>query len=446
MFSHEFPWHLDITEIHGFDNLHASDGILKAAEERAATLWSSDTSFFLVNGSTAGILAGIYAAVNAGDKILVARNCHKSVYHAMELLDLSPVFLDPPQIEHTGVLASISPSQVSVALDMHPDIRLCILVSPTYEGIVSDISAISTLLKANDIPLFVDEAHGAHFGLSPHFPKSAITEGADLVAQSLHKTLPSPTQTAILHTVGGQIPNERIRHALAIFQSTSPSYPLMSAIDSCVSFLREEGAAHFSTWHTRLNRFYAQADNLQHLHLLRQSASPKHIFALDPSKITILCQNASITGNRLEALLREQYQIQLEMALPTHALAMSGMGNTEEDFAKLYCALSDIDKSLSSAEHFASALPLPPFGNQQLSIRQALQAERRTLSFAESLGQISASYVWVMPPCVPILIPGTEITAEILTYLGQLDAGTILQNKQIPAGFLACVDKSAKIL
>ena len=446
LFSHELPWHLDITEIHDFDNLHAPNGILQNAQQRAAALFQSDASFFLINGSTAGILAGIYATVNAGDKILMARNCHKSVYHAIELLDLSPVFLDPPQIEHTGVLASISPNQVSMALDMHPDIRLCILVSPTYEGVVSDISAISTLLKAHNIPLFVDEAHGAHFGLSPHFPESAITQGADLVVQSLHKTLPSLTQTAILHAADGQISSDRIRHALGIFQSTSPSYPLMSCIDSCVSFLHEKGASHFSAWHTRLEKFYAQAENLQHLRLLQQNSSPAQIFALDPGKITILCQNANITGKKLETLLRERYQIQLEMALTTHALAMSGMGNTEEDFAKLYCALSEIDKSLSFTENPVPPLTLPPFGNQQLSIRQALQAKKRILPFSKSLGQISASYVWVMPPCVPILIPGTEITAEVLSYLAQLDAETILQDKQIPAGFLACVDKSAKIL
>ena len=440
LFANELPWQMDITEIPGFDSLHHASGIIKSAENRAASLWDSRESFFLVNGATAGILAGIYAATNAGEKILLARNCHKSVYHAVELLNLQPIFLDPPQVKGTGVLGSISPNQVAHALSIHEDIALCVLVSPTYEGIISDIAAISALLSAKNIPLFVDEAHGAHFGLSKYFPESAITQGADLVVQSLHKTLPSLTQTAVLHTNSPRISDDKLRHALGIFQTSSPSYPLMASMDSCIQFLAGESDSYFERFYNHLQDFYAKSETLKHLHLLSKSQDPVHIFAEDPSKLTILCQGASIDGHNLAETLRTQYGIQLEMALSTHALAMSSIANTKEQFDKLFCALKQIDTKLSSVQGLTFS-PLPPLGAQKMSIAIAQRAKYCLIPLSESIGKVSASYVWAMPPCVPILIPGTEITEEIIAYLRQLDQNSILQDKKIAAGYIACVDK-----
>ncbi len=194
------PFSVDITEIDGFDNLHHAEDILKESMNSAAAVYESDRSWYLVNGSTCGILAAIAAAVKPGEKILMARNSHKSAYHAVILNQLEPVYLYPEEVPEFQIPGGIEPEQERALLE-HPEIRAVFVTSPTYEGIVSDIQGIAATAHRHGAALIVDEAHGAHlpFGDGNYFPDGALQEGADLVIQSLHKTLPSLTQTAILH-------------------------------------------------------------------------------------------------------------------------------------------------------------------------------------------------------------------------------------------------------
>jgi len=326
---------LDTTEIAGFDDLHAPEGILLEAQARAAALWGSDRAYFLINGSTAGLLAGIYATVSPGDRVLLVRGHHRAIDHAVELLGLRPVYIDPPQLTG-GAFDSVPPEAVEAALETHPDMRLVVLTSPTYEGVLSDIGAIAEIAHGRDIPLFVDEAHGAHLGLSQHFPESAISQGADLVVQSLHKTLPSLTQTAILHRIGARVDHARIQHALDIFQTSSPSYLLMASIDSCVALMADKGAELLAAWRSRLDHFRAEATGLTRLRLLNGS--------IDPSKITILTAGVSLSGAALMERLRRDHRIELEMARENYAVAMTGLGSTDADFKRLLDALYAVDK------------------------------------------------------------------------------------------------------
>ena len=195
------PYTIDITEIDGFDNLHHAEGLIREAEERAAKLYGADRSYYLVNGSTCGLLAAICAAARRGDKVLAARNCHKAVYHAISMQGLAAEFLYPA-ITRGDLQGQITAAQVEEALTKHPDIAVVILASPTYEGIVSDVAAIAACCHAHGAALIVDEAHGAHFGFGAGFPENAVRLGADAVIMSLHKTLPSFTQTALLHCHG----------------------------------------------------------------------------------------------------------------------------------------------------------------------------------------------------------------------------------------------------
>jgi len=353
----ELPWQLDITEIAGFDDLHAPVGILREGQERAAKRWGSDAAYFLINGSTCGILAGIYASVSPGDRVLLARGHHRSIDHAVELLGLRPVYIDPPHLVG-GVIGSVPPEAVMAALEAHPDIRLAVITSPTYEGVLSDIGAIADILHRRDVPLLVDEAHGAHLGLSAHFPPGAVSQGADLVVQSLHKALPSLTQTALLHCTDGaakdsfigrssptalgtsreRVLHERLRHALNIFQTSSPSYPLLASIDSCVAYLEREGEAPFAAWRARLDTFREDVKGLRHLRLLDG--------AIDPSKLTILCGGAGLTGPELMVCLRDEHGIELEKAEDGYAVAMTGLASTDADFRRLQKALNAVDKSV----------------------------------------------------------------------------------------------------
>ena len=202
------PYAIDITEIEGFDNLHHATGILQEAQQKAADLYGAKKTYYLVNGSTCGLLAAISAAVPRGEKILVARNCHKAVYHAMYLRQLVPVYLYPEDTAY-GIQGQVTPQMVRKQLEQTPDIRAVVITSPTYDGVVSDIKNIADTVHAYGIPLIVDEAHGAHFGFSPEFPENATRLGADAVIMSVHKTLPAFTQTALLHLCSDRIAEKK---------------------------------------------------------------------------------------------------------------------------------------------------------------------------------------------------------------------------------------------
>ncbi len=385
----------DITEIEGFDNLHNAQGILKEAMEGAAKLWGSDGSRFLVNGSTCGILAGIRTMTKRGDRILVARNCHKSVFHAIELCGLHPVFLLPPLME-TGILGSLQPQQVEEKLKEYSDIKLVVLTSPTYEGVISDITSICTLAHKRNIPVLVDEAHGAHLDFHPYFSGGAVNGGADVVVQSLHKTLPSLTQTAILHTIGSRVNKKLLDHELSVFETSSPSYLLLASIDGCIGQLREE---HFSAWEQALKLFYQATASLKNLCILQKT---KEQFLHDPSKIVILSKNGTRLGEELQ-----KRKIEPELITPTYVLVMTGMGDTKKTLQTLADALLEIDGLLF--EEFKADPFVPRLPKLVILPEHALEQEFELISPTKASGRISAEYIWSYPPGIPLLIPGERI-------------------------------------
>ena len=247
------PYEIDITEIDGFDNLHHATGMIKEAEVRGAELYHSKRCFFLVNGSTCGLLSVISAAVPHRGKLLVSRNCHKAVYHGIYLNHLEAVYVYPQPVPGLGIQGGILPEDVENALKKDPDIQAVLMVSPTYDGIVSDVEAIAKIVHKAGLPLIVDEAHGAHFPFGAGcFPESAIYCGADLVIQSLHKTLPSLTQTAILHLRGERVSRSRLERCLQMYQSSSPSYVFMAVMEQCIFEMQQHGAEHMRAFAERI--------------------------------------------------------------------------------------------------------------------------------------------------------------------------------------------------
>lgn len=253
----ENPYQIDITEIDGFDDLHhpETDGILVRAEERAAKVYGAEETHFLVNGSTAGILSAVSGCTSRGGKLLMARNCHRSVYHGVELRALHPVYLYPQQIENLGINGAILPEDVEKALEKERDIQAVIITSPTYDGVCSDVRNIAEICHRFEKPLLVDQAHGAHFPFSEYFPEDALWAGADVVIHSVHKTLPSMTQTALLHLQGSLANREQVRHYLSVYQSSSPSYVLMASIDACMELLEQDGKELFAEHERELRVF-----------------------------------------------------------------------------------------------------------------------------------------------------------------------------------------------
>ena len=419
------PWGLDITEIDGFDNLHDAQGILKEGMDRAARLYGSDRAFYLVNGSTCGILAGVCAVARPGDTVLVSRGCHKSVYHALELRELVPVYLTAPLDPASGVTASLPPQAVADALAAHPEARLLIVTSPTYEGVCSDLDTIVALAHSAGVPVLVDAAHGAHLGFSPAFSGGAISSGADIVIQSLHKTLPSLTQTSLAHWNHGLVDADEFARQLSIFETSSPSYLLMGSIDQCVDLLERQGPELFAAYENNLSAFDRAVAGLGHLRVLCHGgdrlADHPGFFAFDPGKLVISTRGTDLTGPALMERLRREDHIELEMAMGDYALAMTSICDTEESLERLAAALLRIDSSLHSAAAAAppAALPLP---ERRLLIGQARRLPGEAVPLAEAVGQVSGGMVWAYPPGVPLLVPGEVLSAELAAALRDFPA------------------------
>lgn len=331
------PYRMDITEIDGFDNLHDAEGIILEEEQWAARQYGALESLFSVNGSTACLLSAVSAAVPRGGKILMGRNCHKAVYNAVYLRGLEAVYLHPP-VDKYQVSLGIRPEEVEQALSEDDKIEAVLIVSPTYEGLVSDVASIAEIAHRYGKPLIVDEAHGAHFGMHAYFPQSAVGLGADVVIQSLHKTLPSMTQTAILHRCSDRIPSRLLHRFMRIYQSSSPSYILMGSITSCLHNVWENRETIFDAYVKRLEKYRGRLKKLNHFTLLDYEGA-------DRSKLVFLPEKEKIpmTGNELYHILLEKYHLQLEMALPNLALAMTSVGDSEEGFERLCRAMEEID-------------------------------------------------------------------------------------------------------
>lgn len=427
----------DVTEVPGLDDLHAPEEILKDAMDKTARLYGSEDAFFLVNGSSGGILAAIRAATQRGDRVLVARNCHKAVFHALEICGLRPVFLQPPQNEVFGCAVSLPPAMVEQALRAYPDTRLLILTSPTYEGVLSDVTAICAVAHRQGVPVFVDEAHGAHLGLGGGFPAGAVAGGADLVVQSMHKTLPSLTQTAVLHRAGDRISRDAVQRQLGIFQTSSPSYLLMASLCGCVDLLETQGTSLLKAWRRNVAEMGEQARTWRALRLL--GPTDEGVFAFDPSKLVIGCAGTGCTGLALAERLRTKAHIELEMALEPYALAMTGMGDTQQSVQTLATALAALDRTLSRAKQ--EPLPAPPLPRLHCLPEEVRGLAKKTLPLQEAEGCVAADGVWAYPPGVPLVLPGEEISAALLEVLARMHTAGVklVSGGGVPAGFVSIV-------
>lgn len=342
------PYNIDITEIDGFDDLHHAEGLLKELQENAARVFQAEETHYLVNGSTVGLLSAVMGCTERGGRILMARNCHKSVYNAVYMNELRPVYIYPEFSEETDLNGEIHVDQIKKLLEEYEDIQVVVIVSPTYEGVVSDIEAIAEIVHEYKIPLIVDEAHGAHFGFHSYFPQNANTQGADVVIHSLHKTLPSLTQTALLHINGRYADRERIRNYLHMLQSSSPSYILMASIDECVRGMDECREEIMDTYVECLQQARERLKQLKNIKLIEA----EHY---DRSKIVLSVKNLKNTngevlnGKLFQEMLRS-YHLEMEMASGSYVIAMTGPGDTQEGMDRLVQAVMEIDKNILCEE------------------------------------------------------------------------------------------------
>lgn len=417
------PFAIDITEIDGFDNLHHAQGILLEAQKRAAQLYGAEESFYLVNGSTCGILAAVSAVTRRGDTVLMARNCHKAVYHAVFLNGLHAEYLYPEADMARGINGSISPETVRLALEKQNAQRISavIITSPTYDGVVSDIRQIAREVHRAGAVLIVDEAHGAHFPMHEYFPKTALACGADLVINSLHKTMPALTQSALLHVQGSRVKRERLRQYLGIYQTSSPSYVLMAAMDRCVRLMQDEGDELFAIFTERLEKMRLELGKMKRLYLVTGKERELSAFDYDRSKVLISTERCEYSGRELAKILREEYHLEVEMDAPEYVTAIMTVSDTQEGFDRLTRALLEVDRELTETPKTTrqGRRRIKAFGSlhknkEVMTIETAANSEAHAVWLRESAGCISAEFVYLYPPGIPLLVPGEQITQELL--------------------------------
>ena len=413
----------DITEITGFDNLHDANGIIKASQDCAASLRGADRAFFLINGSTCGILAAVSACVPFGGKILMARNCHKSVYNASDLVHADNVYLMPEYEPITGGCGCIMPQTVDAAIRQNPDVNLVIITSPTYEGIVSDIARICEISHAAGIPVLIDAAHGAHFGY-PGFPESAASCGADIVVESLHKTLSGLTQTAVCYISGKYVNPKSIEKKLSVFETSSPSYLLLASIDGCINMLSKDSDRLFNAWNHALDCFFESAQKLKNIRLLTKDSGD--FFDFDRSKIVMTSRKAS--GKEIFSLLQDS-GIECEMSSAGYCLAMTGIGDTDKSLQQLSNVLLQIDDKLSGS--FTPFQLYPPIPKKKLSPCAVEKKPFEQIPISQAEGRICAEYLWAYPPGIPVAVPGEFIDSACAETLSAYEnAGIELSSTQ----------------
>lgn len=418
---------IDITEIDGFDNLHDAQGILKRIQEEAAATYGAEESFFLVNGSTAGILSAISTAVSPGGKILMVRGAHKSAYHAAYLRDLQIAYLWPGVHPLFGCNLPATAKEVEEALQQTPDVQAVFIVSPTYEGLAADVKSIAEAAHKRNIPLIVDEAHGAHLGFDGRWPESSVKQGADLVIQSLHKTLPAPTQTAILHVNGKLVDRCGLRRFLGIYQTSSPSYIFMAAMEDAIattSANREELFGDFWEYWKGMTESLSACRNLI---FLKEENS-------DPGKLAVMDKTGFLDGEQLYEMLLHKYHLQPEMAAGRYVLAMFTVGDTKEGYERLTKALLEIDEYITAEwSKTAATATQPAEGNRMADAVTPVCIQKKTQAVTgigrvwdtpkewvllkDAEGKTAGEYVNLYPPGSPIIVPGEIFTKDILTEI-----------------------------
>jgi len=404
---------LDNTEVIGMDNLYEAQDIIRQAMELMADFYGAKETIFLTNGATAGILASILSTCKDNEKVIVARNCHYSVWSALILSGAIPIYISPKYLQEEGLLGEITAKDIKQALETYPDAKVVIIVSPTYEGIVSDIKAIAEVVHTYGKILIVDEAHGAHFVIGDSFPTSSIQLGADIVINSMHKTLPALTQSALIHICSDRVDYTKILSTLRMIQTSSPSYMMMGLMDYIRAYILEYKQTIKDDYIDNLMHTRDRLKNLKNLKLIERP-----IKQYDISKIIISTIYSNIDGYKLAAILDNKYDIVVEAALSTHIIIMTTMADNKTTLCTLEIALIDIDTTLESGN---CDYNVGHFLNYQISegrnVRQIYYAEKEWLPISICEGKIAASSIMLYPPGIPVICIGETLNHDYIQLI-----------------------------
>ena len=406
----------DLTELPGLDDFHHPEEAIKEAELLLAKTYGADASFFLVNGSTVGNLAMIYAVCQPNDTIIVQRNAHKSIFHAIELVGAEPVYISPEWDEVTKTASHVETATLEQALRLYPHAKAVVFTTPTYYGLVNEcLEEQIKLCHTLNIPVLIDEAHGAHFVASNHFPKSALQLGADIVVQSAHKTLPAMTMGSYLHVRSDLINIEKVNHYLRMLQSSSPSYLIMASLDDARQYVATYLESDYKYFLEKREHFISALNLIKGLDVVEVH---------DPLKL--LLRVPGYSGFDLKDVLKDQ-NIYVELADMEQVLIILPLlkQGIVYPFTVLRTHIKNAITKLLISPRQQKVPLLMQLENQKVSkpitsIAKARQSEIEWIPYTKAIGRISAELIIPYPPGIPLFVVGEKITVGKLAYLTDL--------------------------
>lgn len=395
-------WAYDLTEIASLDNLHFAFGCIKDSQRQAAEIYGAKETYYLINGTTAGLQGAIMAACY-GAQVFVPRHVHRSIYHSLILAQAEPIYLPITIDDASSLPLGVAAAVLEEYIERYPQCRCLILVNPTYQGFTWQNEECLKLAKANGLTVIVDEAHGSHLHFNAALPPSLLDLGADLVVQSWHKTLPVMTQGSVLH-VGEGYQGPPLESILSLLQSTSPSYLLMASLEAASVLMANEGREIIAASMVKLTGFFEKLNTLATIYRLAQEYYQQDIFKL------YLCSR-KLTGEQLEAKLREEFQIYAEMHDSIGVLFMLPLKIEDSLLNRLYDALWTIDKetidavdSVARKAFYRAEIP-----KKVLSLARGFRSEKKTVPLRKAAGCVCGEFLIKYPPGIPMLVPGELI-------------------------------------
>lgn len=439
---------IDLINIAPLDDLHNPHGMIREAQQIAAEAFGADYTFFSVQGTSGAIITMVMTVCGPGDKILVPRNVHKSVTTGIVLSGALPVFMTPELDYNLGIAHGISVETVRTALDQHPDAKGVLVINPTYYGVSADLKAIVELAHSRGVPVLVDEAHGVHLPFHGEMPLSAMQAGADMAATSVHKLGGSMTQTSVLNIREGFVSYGRVQAIISMLTTTSTSYLLLASLDVARKQLATKGNQLIDRAVKLAQAARTEINQIPGLYcfgpeIIGQSSSR---FDFDPTKLCVNVTELGVTGADMEKMLRDEFNIEVEMSDLYNILCIVSLGDVDEDLSMLIMALRTLSERFYKtrpASVVKVRVPTTPI--LAMSPREAFYAITEEVPLEDAEGRVIAESIMVYPPGIPILLPGEIVSAENLAYISDcVDAGLPVQGTEDPDIRMVKVVKHAR--
>lgn len=424
---------IDLINIAPLDDLHSPKGAIKKAQHLAAEAFGADHTFFSVQGTSGAIMTMILTICGPGDKLLVPRNVHKSIMSAIVFAGAIPIFIHPEVDKVLGISHGISAESVEKALQEHPDAKGLLVINPTYFGFAADLKKIVDISHKHGIPVVVDEAHGVHIHFHPSLPISAMQAGADMAATSVHKLGGSMTQSSVLNVREGLVSAKRVQSIISMLTTTSTSYPLLASLDTARRQLAIHGEDLIGEVIRLAKDTRKRINTIPHLHCAgEEKLQTSATFDMDPTKLLISVKNLGITGYAAESWLRENANIEVELSDLYNILCLFTIGDTKKEANILVNALTRMVAAFESeAVIVEPSVSLPDIPGLAMSPRDAFYAKTESIPLVKASGRISAEFVMVYPPGIPIFIPGEIITQGNIDYIQMnIEAGLPVQGPE----------------